>query len=1394
MSRHRVGEGFAEPLGASLAAEGINFAVFSSRATRIEVCLFDEAGRHEIARIVLPGRTGDIFHGHVAGLGAGQRYGLRAHGPYAPEQGDRFNAHKLLLDPHATLIDRPFRLHESMFGYRRGDDAADLSFDTNDSAAVMPKAIIEASTAPALPSRPRHAWADSILYELHVRGFSRGNTSIAPANRGTFAGLGDPASIAHLSRLGVTAVEIMPVAAWLDERHLPPLGLGNYWGYNPVAWCAPAPHLAPGGWDEIRDCVARLHEAGIEVIVDVVLNHSGEGDALGPTVSLRGIDNAAYYRLQPGNERAYVDDAGCGNILSCDRAPVVRLAMDALRTWAMRAGIDGFRLDLATTLGRRPEGFDPQAPLLAAITQDPILRDLKLIAEPWDIGPGGYQMGAFPAAFAEWNDRYRDDIRRFWRGDPGLRGALATRLSGSSDLFHAKRRPSRGINFITAHDGFTLGDLVSHTGKRNEANGEHNRDGTDANFAWSHGVEGASEDAGVAAARLRDQRNLLATLLLSRGTPMLSMGAESGHSQQGNNNAYAQDNAISWLDWEQADEGLIDFTHRLIAFRRSSLALTQDRFLTGNAVDASGVPDVAWCDGQGRPLDENGWNEAGNPTLVAVLSTAGTDPDRVTIIIHRGNEETRPILSACRDGHVWQRVIDTADPSPAGSDFTPGESPAPVAPRSVTAFREIVQTGRSGGRAGVDHEVLDRLAQAAGIAPDWWDVAGHRHRVGDDTKKALLDAMALEAGSTWQARASLYHLGETRDRRLLPEVVTVWEGAPLQVRLARGSASGALVMLREDGSRHVYALKTVPCEPCRIEGRDGRVIAGLCVTLPAQDIGRHFLWLDTQPDLLCHLTVAPRQCHLPAELARGERRFGISAQLYGLRGNADEDGIGSFTTLGEFAARAAEAGAALVGLNPMHALFADDRERASPYSPSDRRFLDPVYLKVRAISGSETVDEASWSAASFVDYPGVWRRKQRGLEQAFAAFRTRRSREPMSTEVGEFAAFVVDGGMALRDFAVFEAIAETQRGKPWFAWPAGLQNPRGPQVSRFAAERRERVDFHLFLQWQCERQLAAAAETARSRGLSIGFYRDLAVGAAPDGAEIWANATVFAEGVSIGAPPDPFSATGQVWGLPPFNPLALAATGFSEFSTLLGRNMRHAGALRIDHVMALERAFWVPEGASGTEGAYVAYPREHLLAQLTLKSRQSNCLVVGEDLGTVPEGFREQLTEADILSYRVLLFERDGEEFRPAETFPQKAVACVATHDLPTFAGWQRGADLTEAANLGLVPADELPARQAERDRERAALARGLGIEATTAREEFGVAAHQAIAASPCLLALVQAEDLAGATEGVNLPGTDRERPNWRRRLPVRLSELFTRPEARAILAAMRRRSTPIKP
>jgi glycogen debranching enzyme GlgX/4-alpha-glucanotransferase len=1347
-----VSEGTPEPLGASADARGVNFAVFSAHATAINVSLFDAAGAQEVARIRLPARTGDVWHGHVAGLAPGARYGLRAEGPWAPEAGHRFDAAKLLLDPYAVALDRRFELHPSMLEHGA------------DTAAAMPKAIVAEPLAAAPAGGAFVPWEQTVIYELHVRGFSIRNPAIPEALRGTFAALAAPASIAHLRRLGVTAVEIMPAAAWIDEPHLVRRGLSNAWGYNPAAFLVPEPKLAPGGWAEVRTAVGALAAAGIETIVDVVLNHSGEGDAHGPTIALRGLDNATYYHLLPGG--AFVDDTGTGNTLALDRPPVLHLAMEALRAWALRGGVHGFRFDLATTLGRRGEAFDPAAPLLAAIDQDPVLRRLKRIAEPWDVGPGGYQLGAFPGAWGEWNDRFRDGVRRFWRGDADMLGELATRLAGSADVFATKRRPSRSINFITAHDGFTLADLVSYARRHNEANGETNHDGAGENHSWNNGVEGPSEDPAILAARARDQRVLLASLLLARGTPMLAMGAELGRTQGGNNNAYAQDNAIGWIDWERADAALIGFVERLAAFRAVHPALHADRFLTGAAPEG-GIADVAWQTVDGRPMRPADWDRAA--TLVVVFFERG---DRVALVLSRSGAPVTVTLPPPREGFAWELAISTADARPP---LRLERATVIAPPRAVLALAETAPGPARPAATGSG--ALARLAAAAGIAPEWWDIEGRRHAVSPETTRALLAAMRLPAATEAEARESLERFAETHQRRALPHALVIAEGTEATLPMAPGIRQ--LVLEGEDGTQEplVLAAASEVMVPCA-DGRSARVQSAALPRLPP---GRWRIWAETRPDCVCTVIVAPRTCFLPPALAGGGRRFGLAAHLYSLRREGDQ-GIGDFTTLGVLGREAARAGAAVLGLSPLHMLFPGTRERASPYHPSDRRFLDPLYIDVageegglaaapaRARLAAEAERIAALSAAPMLDYEGVWAAKRAVLEAAFAAFD---AADPAGAALAEFRAY---GGVALQQFAIFQAIAEQYSGD-WRGWPPGLRAPDAPGIAAFAASRAMRVRFHLWLQWLADRQFAAARAAA---GLEIGFYRDLAVGCAPDGAEAWGGAEVLALGASVGAPPDPFSPAGQVWHVPPPDPWRLRADGFARLAGLFGANMRHAGALRIDHAMALTRLFWVPEGGTGADGAYVAYPLEAMLGVLALESRRARTLVVGEDLGTVPEGLRERLGAADVLSYRVLWFERDGAAFRRPEQYPVRAVACVSTHDLPTLAGWRAGADVEERAALGLLDATAAKAARAERAEERASLAAAVGGEPTAG------AVHTYLAATPSALVLAQADDLAGETMALNLPGTDRERPNWRRRIATPVPSLLQTPAGRAIIDRLR--------
>jgi glycogen debranching enzyme GlgX/4-alpha-glucanotransferase len=1411
---HRISPGSPEPLGVTPDAQGVNIAVFSAHATAIEFCLFDANGEVEIARLLLPERTGDVFHAHIADVAPGARYGLRAHGPYAPKQGHRFNPAKLLIDPYALQLDRPFTLDAALFGFSGNEPETADRIDPANSARAVPKAIVIDRAALSTPqSSVRVAWPDTIIYELHVRGYTKQHPSIPEDIRGTFAALAHPAAIEHLQKLGVTTVELMPAMAWLDECHLEPLGLHNYWGYNPITLLAPDPRLAPDGWAEIRKATDALHAAGIEVLLDVVFNHSGESDEFGQTLSFRGLDNASYYRLVPGSPERYINDMGCGNCLALEHPALVRLAMDSLRTWMQLGGIDGFRFDLATALGRRESGFDAHAPLLAAIEQDPLLRGAKLIAEPWDVGPGGYQLGQFSAHYGEWNDHFRDDARRYWRGDADVRGALATRLAGSSDLFAAKRRPSRSVNFITAHDGFTLADLVAYERKHNNANGEHGRDGADTNHSWNHGVEGATDDAQINAARRRDQRNLLATLLLARGTPMLSMGAELGLSQGGNNNAYAQDNATAWLDWSSVDTELIDFTARLIRLRAARTALHDDHFLLGSAQDGTAIPDIQWRSAAAPLGDAEAWSHTDPDTLVAVLYTSDDDnenSDRVVIALHRAADEVRIVLPPNRDGFAWYRALDTAV---TANDESAHSDSMQIAARSVVVFSEIVASRKSANGQDADQTALNRLADAAGIAADWWDVAGNHHAVGIDTQRSLLASMGLPAQTSADVRDSLDRVALGKQRRLLPmtRVMRIGDTAGLRVAVpASQSPPRGKASVRDESGQIVAQI--VNPEFATQLARDplGLRLRVSELRLPPLDAGRYQVSFDEAAETVCRLTIAPRRCYRPALLDAGAAThpFGLSVQAYSLR-REDDFGIGDFTAIGDFAVQAAGAGAATIGIHPLHMLFAQDRERASPYHPSDRRFLDPIYLDLDGLSDLPDFTDismqwqhdtirASLTKRTTIDYPIVWMLKSAALEKLFVATQQFARRQPESALAVEFATFVKAGGESLQRFATFQVIAEAHAQAPWWTWPAALRDAASPQIAAFAGamEHAERVRYHQFLQWLCDRQLAGAAARARDAGLALGLYRDLAVGAAADGCEAWANAHLLARGVSIGAPPDPLAPEGQVWNLPPPNPFSAREQDFISFREAVSANMRHAGLLRIDHVLGLARMFWVPNGGKPADGAYVAYPLDDLMGHLALESHRQQCAVIGEDLGTVPDGLRDTLSANGMLRYQVLLLEREGAKFRPTRGYSQNAVACACTHDLPPLAGWWQGTDIREREALALIGHEESLQQLSSRYEEKHLLIQALNEAGISLHCDLDApldadamaALHVWLAQSPSALLFAQAEDLAFETVGQNLPGTDRERPNWRRRLSMGTPELFASASAQGILAALQRR------
>ena len=691
-------EGLPYPLGATWDGLGVNFALFSANATRVELCLFDAHGTRELQRIDLPEYTDEVWHGYLPDERPGTVYAYRVHGPFAPKEGHRFNPNKLLLDPYAKAQIGALTWNDACYGYPLHGKAADLGYDERDSAPFMPKCrVIDPAFTWGECARPKIPWSRTVIYETHVRGFTMRHPAVPDSVRGTFAGLSVAEVIEHIRSLGVTSVELLPVHTFADEAHLRMHGLTNYWGYNTIGFFAPHPAYASSGYiTEFKEMVAHLHDAGLEVILDVVYNHTAEGNECGPTLSFRGIDNASYYRLLPDDRRFYINDTGTGNTLNLSHPRVLQMVTDSLRYWVEEMRVDGFRFDLATILGREAHGFDEGGGFLDSCRQDPVLSRVKLIAEPWDCGPGGYQVGGFPPGWAEWNDRFRDVARGFWKGEEPC-SALASRLCASRDIFDRRgRKPWSSINFVTSHDGFTLADTVAYEHKHNEANREDNRDGHSHNLSFNCGVEGPTDDPAIRATRERQKRNLLATLFLSQGTPMLLAGDEMGRTQHGNNNAYCQDNEVSWVDWDiDADaQSMTVFVRRLIALRDRYPILRRNRFLTGTYNDALGSRDVTWFTPSGAEMTGADWHDHARRCFGMLMDgraqpsgipRAGTDATLLLAI----NGEAQSIglrLPGIAGGRRWASVFDTALPDRAREQmFRIGETYL-MTDRSVALF------------------------------------------------------------------------------------------------------------------------------------------------------------------------------------------------------------------------------------------------------------------------------------------------------------------------------------------------------------------------------------------------------------------------------------------------------------------------------------------------------------------------------------------------------------------------------------------------------------------------------------------------------------------------------------------------------------------------------------
>jgi glycogen debranching enzyme GlgX/4-alpha-glucanotransferase len=1393
--------------GATFTGAGTHFVLYSEHAEQVELCLYDDTD-HEAARVVLPGRTEHLWHGFVPGITPGQRYAYRVHGPFDPARGQFFNPHKLLIDPYARALDRV----ASWDPAQQTDDAASARVD---SAQVTPRCVVtddrfdwEGDVAPRVP------WRDTVIYEAHVKGLTQLLNAVPPELRGTYLGLSSQPVIDHLRALGVTTLELLPVQQAFSERWLTQRGLINYWGYNTIGFFAPDVRYAsardvPDPVREWKTMVRALHRAGIEVILDVVYNHTGEADPTGPLLSMRGIDNSVYYRLDPRDPGRYVDTTGCGNSLNFEHPQTQKLVMDSLRYWVTEMHVDGFRFDLAPTLARAADGVDLHGRFYSMLAQDPVLRECKLIVEPWDCGPDGHRTGGFGPGMVEWNDRYRDTLRRFFRGDGGLLGELATRVAGSSDLFSARGRgPLASINFVACHDGRSLRDLVTYEGKYNQDNGWNNSDGADNEYARNWGVEGPSDHPDIKAVRARVMRSLILSLVCSQGVPMLRQGDELGQSQLGNNNAYPQDNAISWVDWTLGpdEQTMLEFVRAALALRREHPELRREQFFRG---PAAGLPgEVTWLRPDGLPMQGGDFQQ--HDGRVLGLWIHGRDATTsASLLLWNGHAQRCEFRLPAGS---FSLRLDSAGHTPPGTPVT--GSYFIEAHACAVLVGVPLKGARRADASALDPELVASLASQYGIADGYVGYSGQPQTTSIATRVTLLAAMGVDASSNAAVRAAL---AERAARTSAPGVDNV------RVLPERSDALRSVLLRAPDASaaqlRYRIDLTLESGELFSGEGRVQQPGAAVSLPLPVGlplPPGYHALRVSVgDQQYTQELIVAPRKCPTVADLLGTRRGAGLWAHVYALHSQRSL-GLGDLGDLRELVAFAAQQQLDFVGVNPLHAVdnFAGV---VSPYYPISRVFANPIYIdlglvpelthseKARALlATSELRSELSrLQQLHRRNYAAAWRFKLRVLRELHAFFVAQEL--PRDTaRARAYRSFVQDHGQALHDFATFCAIAEHVGGEtPVYDvhhFPAELHDPRGPAVARLRSTLAEPIALHMYLQFELFRQIEDTQREARAQGLRIGLYGDLAVGNSSGAADVWLHRELFAQGVELGAPPDAYSAVGQSWGLLPLVPERLVQDSYRYFRRLARSAVRSAGMLRVDHVMGLLRQFWVPHGSTALDGGYVRFPFEELCAIVALEASRTQTLVIGEDLGVVPAGLRERMHELSLLRSQVVCFERyDDGQFKAPERYAHNALATVNTHDMPPLLGYFNALDVEQLRVLGILPDSDSAERvRAERALAKAQLLQLLEREglwprsaaaASTSDAEWTIAVHLLLARTSSLLVAASLDDVCLETEPLNVPGVaSAEHPSWAKRMSLSIEALSRDETVLRCLAALRER------
>lgn len=1478
-------EGQPYPLGATWDGAGVNFALYSQHADAVSLCLFQSPNQKvESLCIPMKNRTHYVWHCYIMGVRPGQLYGYRVQGPYDPSRGHRFNSSKLLIDPYTLAIGRDLTWHPSLFGYEHPYNFNKP--DLTDSAPYAPLgAVIDPSFQWGDDRPPKTAWRDTIIYEVHLAGFTQLNQLIPERLRGTYIGFASDAVIDYLKGLGVTAVEFLPLQHSISEYHLVTRGLENYWGYNPISFFAPNRRYSSGQHEtaaihEFKSMVRILHQAGIEVIIDVVYNHTAESDHTGPTLSFRGIDNLSYYRHYPDRLDLYQDFTGCGNTLLLRNPRVLQMIMDSLRYWVEEMHVDGFRFDLASALARELFEVDRLASFFDTIQQDPVVSQVKLIAEPWDLGEDGYQVGNFPPGWSEWNGDYRDSIRKVINHHNGNLSDLVTRISGSSDLYGREdRRPQASINFITSHDGFTLRDLVSYDQKHNQKNGWDNLDGHDQNFSRNYGIEGDTDDATINQIRLQTQKNFIAILLLSHGVPMLHAGDEMNRTQSGNNNSYCQANEISLIDWSTDDVGreLRVHTRFLIHLRKQNEVLRRTNFFLGEKQSVMDMKDVYWLHPDNREMTDSDWQNQNQVFGMLLPSEFGVRPDFYqtlegdTLLIlfnfsSTGINFQLPSFLAAR----WRIILRTdqkiltnqdlerMDQNTSGYFIEPdtneflglaqkriadGRFYLSTESIQLPAFTTIIFKAERGWkeahvRRDARKRFLTQLTDLVGIESSYTDLSGKVQTLTEVELYRMLRACGLPIRDSsyleqvWQNRNfDLWHtiadpvVVATRNNEAhyrspapdlrIPEsvveqiIVSIKDEAGTELakfKLDRKDAKQAIELIESRRIRYVSDLFGK-----NIKDQNQRILhLKMRIPIVLQNGYYQLSYIFENKEIATSMVaICPEKAFDFFENVESSVKppsvAGISVQLYALRSRQNL-GIGDFQDLLILGRIASKAGYRVIGISPFHSLFLNRPELRSPYYPSSRLSIQPVYIHFRQLPEWKLCDEARARMSSLrdvilaekrkdtIDYAAIYGWKKDILNDLFHCFTNHPDFELERSELENWS----QKNPHIRIQSMFEVVDEVFGSiEP----PADLFQPTSSWFQAFNQDHKQQIDFYVYMYWRANWQFEQVRQELRSIGISV--YVDLAVGTAPNGSEAVINDILRPGLISrlarAGAPPDQFSPLGQNWGLSVWVPNSLKKYQYKPFIDLLRSNMLKNGILRIDHIMWLYRLFWIVEEVNGTAKGYIRYDSQALFALLALESRRNSTAIVGEDLGTVPDEVRIEMQRRLLYSWKVLYFEKDfgSTEFRKPDQYPRESIATVNTHDLPTLAGFWNGRDIEERERIGLLSKEQANSAQEDRRQEREALLRALEsadlsfedlAEDSSMDPELSAAIHKYVSLSNSQLFIVSYDDLTGEMDQPNLPGTVNEYPCWKLRNQVYLEDINENPYWIAINEAMKDR------